>query len=195
MCWCWEGHKQIHIEQQRFQMYKRCIHFNTSHTAETAAPWLLSLCVSVCDRQREIEKENDIWLTSTDPDKTETRFLIISKMILHHLEIRKLNTQLFLLMSSPPETWTHTSECGHTHLEKHTRTHIYKLEHALTQTQIHFPQMDRCCTSRGTETQQLFPSQSDGLPLIVYEYFTLSQNGCIPDRLQQQPHRARWSDH
>ena len=35
--------------------------------------------------------------------------------------------------------------------------------------------MDRCCTSRGTETQQLFPSQSDGLPLIVHEYFTLSQ--------------------
>lgn len=45
----------------------------------------------------------------------------------------------------------------------------------------HFPQMDRCCTSRGTETQQLFPSQSDGLPLVLHEYFTLSQNGWIPD--------------
>lgn len=84
-------------------------------------------------------------------------------------------------------THTYTSGCvlsyTHAYLERLTRTHIQKhtckLEHALTQT--HFSQMDRCCTSRGTETQQLFPSQSDGLPLVLHEYFTLIQNGCIPD--------------
>ena len=153
-------------------------------------------------------------MTSTDPVKTETRFLIISKMILHHLEISKLNTQLFLLMSSPlryEHTHTHTHALTHTQTcirmcavihtcvcrkaymrtDTHRQKRARKAEHALTQTHTHFPQMDRCCTSRGTETQQLFPSQSDGLPLIVHEYFTLSQNGCIPDRLQLQPHWAR----
>lgn len=61
-------------------------------------------CVFVC-----LYIDNDIWLTSVDLNKSETCYLIFSKMILRHLEeIRKLNTQLFLLMSCPPETWTHT---------------------------------------------------------------------------------------
>lgn len=175
-------------------MYKRCIHFNTSHTAEPTAALLFALyvrvcmCVYVCKRY--------MWLTSTDPDKTETCFLIISKMIPHHLEISKLNTQLFRLMSSPSEMCTHTyiKMCAliNTCMSKKACMHTQK---PTCKACAHFAQMDRCCTSRGTETQQLFPSQSDGLPLIVHEYFTLSQNGCIPDRLQQQPHWSRWSDH
>lgn len=140
--------------------------------------------------------ESDIWLASANPDKTETCCLIISKIILHHLEeISKLNTQLFLLMSCPPETRTrtHTNPCPCAHTRTYTQESTCKRQHRLTQTHIRSPQMDRCCTSRGTGTQQLFPSQSDGRPLIVHEYFTLSQNGCFPGRLREQPHRTRWS--
>ena len=52
-------------------------------------------------------------------------FLIISEMILRHLEINKLNTQLFLLMSSSHETlsYAHMRTQTHTHACTFTNTH------------------------------------------------------------------------
>ena len=52
-------------------------------------------------------------------------FLIISEMILRHLEINKLNTQLFLLMSRPHETlsYAHMRTQTHTHACTFTNTH------------------------------------------------------------------------